>query len=57
MSDSPNIDPDLTTDVPEDTAPDDAQQEAPDVEVTSADEVDSNDGTDDDDVPVDNPDG
>jgi hypothetical protein len=55
MSDSPNVDPDLTTDAPKDTAPDDAQQEAPDVEVTSPDEVDPDDGTDDDDVPVDNP--
>ncbi|ROQ30982.1 hypothetical protein EDF46_3494 [Frondihabitans sp. PhB188] len=51
MSDSPNTDPDLTTDTPGDTVPDDA----PDVEVTSPDEVDPDDGTDDDDVPVDNP--
>jgi hypothetical protein len=50
MSDTPHIDPDLTS-----GAADDEQQEAPDVETTSPKDVDPRDGTDEDDLPVDNP--
>jgi len=51
MSDSPNVDPDLATEAPKAAK----QPKHPDVEVTSADEVDPSDGTDNDDLPVDNP--
>jgi hypothetical protein len=55
MSDTSGIDPDLTPKAPDEDAPKEQQQEARDVEVTTPDEVDPDDGTDADDKPVDNP--
>ncbi len=50
MSDESRTDPESTP-----HAADDDQQEAPDVETTSPEDVDPRDGTDEDDLPVDNP--
>jgi hypothetical protein len=56
MSDSPNIDPDLATSAPDEDAPDrEGTHDAPHVDVTSPQEVDPEDGTDEDDKPIDNP--
>jgi hypothetical protein len=49
MSDTPNIDPDLATEAP------DEETKTPNVDVTKPDEVDPDDGTDENDAPVDNP--
>ena len=55
MSDTTGIDPDITPEAPDEKAPAEGQHEAPDVEVASPDQVDPDDGTDEDDAPVDNP--
>lgn len=55
VSDTTGIDPDLTPTAPDSAASDNAEQESPDGDVTSPDEVDPDDGTDEDDAPVDNP--
>lgn len=56
MSDSPNIDPDLATSAPDEDAPErDTAHEGSKVDVTSPEEVDPDDGTDEDDKPIDNP--
>lgn len=56
MSDSPNIDPDLATSAPDEAAPErDGSHEGSKVDVTSPEEVDPDDGTDEDDKPIDNP--
>lgn len=57
MSETPDSDRDLSAEAPNEDAQDKAQPEASDVEVPSADDIDPDDGTDQEDKPIDNPSG
>ncbi len=56
MSKTPDSERDVSAEAPDEDAPDKVQ-EASDVGVPSADDIDPDDGTDQDDKPIDNPSG